>query len=112
MTEEEWQRKMEFIVEQQSHFSANIERLGEAQVQAEKRMTKIEDVVLRLANLSENRFAILTERMTELASAQANADARIAELAEKGAETDSRLNTLIDVVERHISEGHNGKPQS
>ena len=36
---------------------------------------------------------------------------KVAALAEKGAETDGRLNSLINVVERHISEGHNGNAQ-
>ncbi len=34
------------------------------------------------------------------------------ELTAAQARTDERLNTLINVVERYISEGRNGKPRS
>jgi hypothetical protein len=33
----------------------------------------------------------------------------MATLAEKGAETEDRLNSLINVFERHLSEGRNGE---
>lgn len=113
MTEEEWQRKMDFIVEHQAQFTAGIqqlkEQLKETREQSDARMAKIEDVILRLANQTENRVTAFDERMNRLAEEQAKTQARLAELAEIGAETDIRLNNLMTVIERHIDEGRNGK---
>ena len=113
MTNEEWQRRADFIVEQQAQFASDIQRLKELHSQAEVRITSIEDVVLRLANATENRISTLadatesristlTEKMTELAESQLRTDSRLAE-------TDERLNSLITIVERYISERRNGK---
>ncbi len=87
MSEEEMQRKMEFIVEQQAQFVVDIQRLQEAHKQAESRMERIEDVMLRLANIQVQTNAnveALTQRMSEIAQAQVH--------------TDQRLNVLIDII--------------
>ncbi|MFN2454781.1 MAG: hypothetical protein ABR577_11230 [Pyrinomonadaceae bacterium] len=109
MSEEEMQRKMEFIVEQQAQFTADIQLLKERDAQAEVRMAKLEEVVLRLANAAENRFgalndalndrfATLTEAMTSLATAQQKTETKMAELAVAQAHTDQRLDALIDII--------------
>jgi predicted transcriptional regulator len=104
MTNEEIQEMMKFAIEQH--------------VQAEARMTKIEDVVLRLANSAESRLSnpddkvsmlvvaqIKTEeRLSTLAEAQALTERNLSELADAQVHTDQRLNVLIDI----ISERRNG----
>lgn len=114
MTDEEMQKKMEFIIEQQAQFAADIQKLSEAQVKAEERMGKIEGAVVTLVNM----VGKLTEaqertdsRLGEWAEAQARMNSKIAELAEAQLHTDERLNAFILVVERYISEGRNGKSQ-
>ncbi len=42
MTNDETQRKMDLIVNQQAQFSADIQRLNELHTQAEERLTRIE----------------------------------------------------------------------
>ena len=105
------QRQMEFIVNQQAQFAADIDKLQEKHDQ-------LQDIVGRLATTTlegfenlvdaqirtEENISTLTERVTTLAEAQAHTDERLRD-------TDERLNTLINVVERHISEGRNGGPQ-
>jgi multidrug efflux pump subunit AcrA (membrane-fusion protein) len=54
--------------------------------------------------------AELTKAQAELAQAQAESAQAQAELAQAQARTEERLNTLIDVFERHLSEGREGKP--
>ena len=102
MTEEEWQRKMDFIIEQQAQFAAGMRRYEEQreemQAQSEARIAKIEDVILRLANQTENGFVAFDEKMNRLAEGQSKMQARLAELAEMGAKTDMRLNNLLAVV--------------
>jgi chromosome segregation ATPase len=101
MSNDELQRKMDFIVNQQAQFSSDIQQLKELHAQAEQRMTKIEDVVLRLGNAT----VALTERVADLATAQTHLDTKMAELADSQAHTDQRLNALIDIV----PESRNGR---
>jgi len=117
MTNEEMQKAMEFIVNQQAQASAKIDGILEAQRGAQKdaqeswtrseerwqrsdeRWTRTEEgirALLSIAQIHEQEIATLGER--------------IAEVSENGRATDGRLNALINTVERQISEGRNGKP--
>ena len=98
---DETQKRMEFIVEQladltakQQQTDANLNRLANA---ALTRIERIEGVLGALAEAQ-----VRTEgHVAALAQAQLRAE-------ERGAEMDERLNSLISVFERHISEGRNG----
>jgi hypothetical protein len=101
MTNEEMQKTIEFILEQQAQFVTRMER-------DEGRLTRLEDAFATLVNIAritderldtmESRLGTLTENMTRLAEAQAH--------------TDQRLSALIDVVERYISRDGNGNQPS
>lgn len=104
MANDDIERKIEFIVNQQAQFSADIIELKELHVKAEARMTNLENVVLRLVDV----VTTLTERMGDLANSQTLLDTRMAELAESQTHTDQRLNALIDIVR----EGRNGSATS
>lgn len=101
---DETQKRMEFIVEQladltakQQQTDANLNRLANA---ALSRIERIEGVLGALAEAQVRT----EEHVAALAQAQLRAE-------ERSAETDDRLNSLINVVERHISEGRNGAPR-
>jgi predicted nucleic acid-binding Zn-ribbon protein len=109
MTNEEMQRAMDFIIQQQAQFATDIQELRESQkelvkiqLRGEERMERMEGVILRLFDVVE-----------KVVDAQGRTDQKLAEtderLSQKLAETDERLNTLITVVERYISERRNGK---
>ena len=51
MTNEEMQRNMEFIVSQQAQFAADIQKLGEVQLEVDARMTRIEGAVVTVVTL-------------------------------------------------------------
>lgn len=105
MTDEERQRTMDFIVEQQAKLSVN-------QQKGDERISRLERIVKLMINAGrrtrrhiremderfERRFAKLTDALTALAEAQTRTEASIAH-------TDSRLDALIDIVR----EGRNGK---
>ncbi len=98
MTDEERQRAMDFIVEQQAQFSVN-------QQKSDERTSRLERIVKLMVNAGrrtrgqirelderfEQRFAKLTDALTTLAQAQTRTEASIAH-------TDSRLDALIDIV--------------
>jgi hypothetical protein len=99
MTNEEMQKAMDFIVEQQAKTAVKLDRLSEnvdaiavAQERNEKKWERTEEGIRALLSIAE-----IHER-------------EIATLSDNGRATDERLNTLINVVERQISEGRNGKP--
>lgn len=95
------QRQVDFIVNNQAQFTTDIQQLKELHKEAEKRMTKLEDVCLRLGNALVN----LADHAVETAAAQTSLDTKMAALAESQAHlaesqehSDQRLSALIDIV--------------
>ena len=105
MTGDEMQRAMDFIVEHEAKSSAKIDALAEAQKEAEERWKRGDE---RWARTEEGIRALLAIAELHEKEIQANTQ-QILSLGETTRATDDRLNVLINVVERHISEGHNGK---
>jgi uncharacterized protein YhaN len=101
---EEMQRNMDFIVRQQAQFSADVERLREMQEHSEQRWVRIERMWERTEESVRSLHAIAQiheGEITALAEAQA-------QTASQMAETDERINALVNTVERIISERRNG----
>ena len=98
MTNEEMQRAMEFIVEIEAKSSAKIDALAEAQKRGDERWARADE---RWARTEESIRALLT--IAEMHEREINS------IGEQTRATDERLNALINVVERQISEGRNGK---
>ncbi len=88
MSNEEFERKMAFIVEQQAQFAADIQQLQATQAQTE-------NVVGRLANATLAGFN--------------DVNAKIEALVDSQIRTDETLRNLIAVVDRYFSEGRNGQ---
>jgi|ERR1044072_3361399 ABC-type transporter Mla subunit MlaD len=105
MTGEEMERTMAFIIEQQAQLTATVGRLSEKV----DRNADSATALLAIAEIQATEIRDLTESTKDLReSTQALAD-RQREFEERGRRTDERLNALINIVERHISEGRNGK---
>jgi Mg2+ and Co2+ transporter CorA len=97
MTNEEMQRTMDFIVEMEAKSSAKIDALAEAQT----RNTEGIGALLTISEVHEREIQSHTEQI-QLHTQQ------ILSLGETTKATDDRLNALINVVERQISNGRNG----
>jgi hypothetical protein len=97
MTDEEMRMMMESIIEQQVQFAVNLGMLREAQHRTE----------LHLAEVAAAQ-AETARAQTHMARSQVHLNEVVAVMAEAQERTDDRLNTLIDVVERQISEGRDG----
>ena len=112
MTNEEIQERIEFLIEQQSQLTARVDRfaakvdtLVEIQANSETRLSRVEEsfvLLVQMARITDERLDVLTDRVSDLTE-------KMSALAEAEKNSDERLNTLIGVVERHISEEHNGK---
>src|SRR5438477_8053130 len=101
MDQKEIEKTIQFILDQQAKFAADIQQLGEAQKQAEGRLSRLEDAVVIGVNLIND----LTKNVSALAEAQKRTENTVSELSEK-------VDAFIITVERYISEGRNGKPSA
>lgn len=108
---EENQRNIDFILRQQAQFTADMQRMRETQVQAdekwEHRWGRTEESIralLAIAEIHEGEIKALAETQAQAAQTQAQAQSRT---DRQMAETDERLNALVNVVERIISERRN-----
>ncbi len=91
MTNEEIQKAMQFILEQQAQFAANQQQLGE-----------------RVSRL-ENNMAEMAQAQAEMARAQTHTNEVVAVMIDTHRHTEEKLDAFIGVLERYISEGRNGK---
>jgi peptidoglycan hydrolase CwlO-like protein len=115
MTNEEMQKMMEFMLQQQAGFATNmnllVEKVGhlsDAQLRMGKSLAELATAQAQMAR----QQAHMNEVVAAIADAQQRTDAKVAELTEAQsrtdqqlAETDERLNVLIGVVERYFSNG-------
>jgi len=112
------QKQVEFILNQQARFDANIGRLEEKNAQIQEKHAQLQDIVGRLAVTTAAGLEALVEaqirtevNISTLTDRTGRLTEKMTALAEAQAQTDDRLNTLINVVERQISERNNGGPQ-
>ena len=93
MSNEEFERKMAFIVEQQAQFTSDIQQLREVQTQLQATQLQTEQVVARLANVTLVGFKDVNAKIDALVDSQAV-------LTEAQSRTDENLRNLISVVDR------------
>lgn len=91
MTSDELQKMLEFVAQRQEVFADNMDK-------AEKRMSQLERGFVSLFNV-----------VTETAKIQKELAESQKEIQTQQAHTDDRLNALINVVEKFISDGRNGR---
>lgn len=109
MTNEEMERAIEFLVQHQAQFSADMQAM---RVEFDQRMTTLEN---KFGKLTDAAIGV-TAMLGQLVKQQTESDEKIKVLTEKQTatdaqlkETDERLNIFINVVERYISERHDGR---
>ena len=129
MNNEEFDRKMAFIVEQQAQFAFDIQQLQESQAQLQESQTRTEqvvaqsaaavaqsaetvgevvEVITRLANVTHAGFTEVNAKINALVDAQIRTEERLMRTDKNVASTDESLKRLIAVVDRYLS-GRNGQ---
>lgn len=110
MSNGEMNKKMEFIVERQAKFAADIEIMREIQAVDAKRLGDgligVVDIVGSLGRFqmkTDETVNLLAEDFSRLTQAQTRSEERLDQLAQSQSRTDERLNIFINVVERFIS---------
>jgi tetrahydrodipicolinate N-succinyltransferase len=102
MTNEEMQKTMQFILEQQAQFTVNIQKLQEAQGKTDEKVAQLEGLVTRLAAATLEGFKDVNAKINALADAQIRTEENLSK-------TNEEMRNLIAVVDRYFSEGRNGK---
>jgi uncharacterized protein involved in exopolysaccharide biosynthesis len=100
MTNEEIRKTMEFILEQQAQFAANIQRLQEEHARDNPRLTRLEESFLILVHLAQST----DNRLDRIESNSASLESNMAALAAAQTHTDERLSALIDIVRERNNE--------
>jgi|SRR5205085_7667529 len=112
MTDEEQQRQIDFIIGQQAQLTATVGSLAGIVEQLAGTVAQLAGSVGQLAG-SVEQLTGRVERLAEKVDRTADSVTALLAIAEihdhEMKETDERLNALINIVERHISEGRNGK---
>jgi uncharacterized protein YukE len=122
MNNEEFDRKMAFIVEQQAQFASDIQLLQESQAQLQGSQARTDqvvaqtaevvgqmgEVVTRLANVTHAGFTEVNAKINALVDAQIRTEESLMRTDKNVANTDESLKNLIAVVDRYLS-GRNGK---
>ena len=96
MSNEEWERKMEFLLNQQAKFDAEMYELKAAQMQTEQSLDRAAKNISHLAGFIHEGFGLVMNLFKET-------DAKIAE-EHKLIQED--LRKLMGRVDRHLSEDH------
>jgi CHASE3 domain sensor protein len=105
MADEDFEKKMEFIIEQQAQLVVNHEK-------AQERLTQLENIVARFAQATVDRFEETDKRIAdtdEKIAALINSQMQTEESIKR---TEESLRNLIAVVDRYFSEGRNGKTEA
>ena len=89
MTDEEMQKTMRFILEQQAQFSVDIQKLQETQAQTEGLVNRLAAVTVKGFEETNDKINALIDSHTRLIDSQTR-------LSESQAKTDNRVNALID----------------
>lgn len=114
MTNEEMQEKVEFILEQQARFAVKVDTLADIHANSETRLARLEEsfaLLVQMAKLTDERQDAADRQITRLAEKVNTLVEKMEELAETQKNSDERLNTLIGIFERYISEGRDGGSQ-
>jgi Xaa-Pro aminopeptidase len=99
MSNEEWERKMDFLLNQQARFDAEMYELKAAQARTDQRFAQTEEQIGNLAGLIHEGFGLVLSLFKKT-------DAEIKELKESQKLTDEALRKFIARFDRHLSEGH------
>ena len=98
MSPDDMQRLMQFLLNQQAQFAANLQKLDANLERLSGRTDRIAEGVLGLTGI-----------VGQLAASQQRTDEHLRELRDQIRETDSHLSIVVDMFERHLREDH-GRP--
>ena len=103
MSDEEFQRYKDFILEQQAQSAVKLGQIEVALANLVQTTTQLAEGTLARFEATDKRLADVDERISALVDAQVRTEGNVRK-------TDEALRNLIAVADRYFSEGRNGKP--
>ena len=106
MTDEEMEKAVEFLLDQQSRFVTDLQKLADNELRITDATLANTGHIERLVDMMErltDAVARTDERVSALAQVQVRMDARVSDLTQTIAAIVERLHAFIVVVERYIS---------
>ena len=97
MNDEERQRMMDFILQQQAQFAVGMQRLEEADARASLRLDRLERTVVLMARQFRRERKDLRERIVALVDAQV----RTEEITRRNSEAINALTKVVDDKNRN-----------
>lgn len=112
MSNEEFERKMAFIVNQQAKFEVDIEKLYEAQMLTEQKLQEANDMVTRLAYVTNEGFKDVNAKINALVNSQiALQDSQKQtddQIKRSNEQTEAALRRLSETVDHYIRNRRDG----
>jgi len=112
MTDEQFEKRMQFILEPQAQFAAGIQRLDEVKARTDEKIRALATVSLSFANHIETLARHMEEIDRRLAHfiSETNTrfqatDEKIQKLVDSQTHSDERLDVLIDIIRRQTERG-------
>jgi hypothetical protein len=112
MTNEELERAMQFVLEQQAQFVANQQQMSERVFRLETNIEVIAEAQAETARAQAETTRALTQvaqEQSRMAQTQTHMNEVVAALFEAQRHTEEKLDAFIGILERYISEDRNGK---
>ena len=106
MTNEEFERHVEFTLQQQAKFDADMEKLKAAQAKTEKSMDRAAKNISHLAGFIHEGFGHLHNLFKETDERFKETDVKIQALAEEHKRTEEVIQKLTDRMDRHLTKDH------
>jgi hypothetical protein len=112
MSNEEWERKMEFLLNNQAQFDADMIELKAAQKRSEESIDRAAKNISHLAGFIHEGFGLVMNSFKEtdvkIRELHELTESKIQELTESQKLTDEALRKLLTRFDRHLSEDHPG----
>ena len=119
MSNEEFDRRMEFFLNQQAQFDADIQqmkdlqqRTGERLDQTAEKLDRTADGLAELTTLTREGFALTLKNFAAIAENSKNTDVKINALVDSQMRTEDKLKNIDAKLDRHLKEDHNGGPDN
>jgi hypothetical protein len=112
MTNEELEKAMQFVLEQQAQFVANQQQVSERVFSLETNMEVMAQAQAEIAQAqaeTARALAQLAQEQSRMAQTQTHMNEVMAALSEAQRHTEEKLDAFIGVLERYISEDRHGK---
>ena len=109
MDEEKMQRQMEFLMEWQAQFAAELGELKENAKRSGENITRLEGAIERVVGIVERLIQVTAERFEAVDRRDDETNRKIAALVDSQIQTEESLRSLSATLDRHIAEGHSGR---